>query len=211
MSVLILKNLGWLSYSGPHHLVFQLWQSTKLNRPTKVRIIVTTEEYKARPPLLFFERPHFLSSPTGASQPCRGLEWQMAPPVKGWQVSKNRRRSSLFWSGLETHRREQRAGASATKEEAQVQPQWLRINHGTIYFHFPMWISQKKLSLILDLRRRISIYMLWLFVLSSDPHHHIMMSILLVVHDDLFLQTLDLCRRILISVFSLFILWFISP
>lgn len=170
MSVSILKNLGWLSYSGPHHLVFQLWQSTKLNRPTKVRIIVTTQEYKARPPLLFFEWPHFLSSPTGASQPCRGLEWQMAPPVKGWQVSKNRRRSSLFWSGLETHRREQRAGASATEEEAQVQPWWLRINHGTIYFHFLMRISQKKnLSLILDLHRHIPIYMLWLFVLSSDP------------------------------------------
>ncbi|KXG35568.1 uncharacterized protein LOC8056220 [Sorghum bicolor] len=54
----------------------------------------------------------------------------MAPPVKGWQVSKNRCRSSLLWSGLETHRREQRADASATEEEAQVQPWWLRINHG---------------------------------------------------------------------------------
>jgi hypothetical protein len=38
-----------------------------------------------------------------------------------------------------------------------------------------------------------------------------LMSILLLVYDDLFLQTPDMCRRILIPVFSLFILRFISP
>jgi hypothetical protein len=58
------------------------------------------------------------------------------------------------------------------------------------------------LSLILDLCHRIPIYMFWLFVLSLDPHHHILMSIILLVYDDLFLQILDLSCRFLIPVFS---------
>nr|CAB3456979.1 unnamed protein product [Digitaria exilis] len=53
----------------------------------------------------------------------------MAPQVKGWHMSKSRRRSRLFWSELETQRREQRAGM--TEEEPRPQPWWLRIDHGS--------------------------------------------------------------------------------
>ncbi|PUZ70606.1 hypothetical protein GQ55_2G245900 [Panicum hallii var. hallii] len=53
----------------------------------------------------------------------------MAPQVKGWQMSKHRRRSRFFWSGLEAQRREQRE--DATEEEPQPQPWWLRMNHGS--------------------------------------------------------------------------------
>ncbi|KAF8688327.1 hypothetical protein HU200_042288 [Digitaria exilis] len=53
----------------------------------------------------------------------------MAPQVKGWHMSKSRRRSRLFWSELETQHREQRAGMA--EEEPRPQPWWLRIDHGS--------------------------------------------------------------------------------
>jgi len=112
----------------------------RLYRPTLVRILICDRlgiksllpfHPSLIPPLLQLGFPRRVAT----------LETQMAPQVKGWQMSKHRRRSRFFWSGLEAQRREQ--SGDIIEQEPQPQPWWVGMDQGIISFDFLTQISYR--------------------------------------------------------------------